>query len=203
MKFNVLKSAVIGLVFFASGYAKAGLIESVDINLNGNDYSTYSDTISNFSWLDLDNWFQTGASFNSVTAELNGTGYQIATLEQINAMVLSAAFDGTQTNFDLLSTIMGGITSPRGYIWGVYDDLSINSGYAYMSVGATTMTSLAGAQSKAFNVDSYNSGIYDDLGFFVVSTQPRDQIDVPEPSTLAIFALGIMGLAARRFKKQS
>ena len=25
---------------------------------------------------------------------------------------------------------------------------------------------------------------------------------VPEPSTLAIFALGIMGLAARRFKKQ-
>jgi hypothetical protein len=27
--------------------------------------------------------------------------------------------------------------------------------------------------------------------------------DVPEPSTLAIFALGIMGLAARRFKKQS
>lgn len=27
--------------------------------------------------------------------------------------------------------------------------------------------------------------------------------DVPEPSTLAIFALGIMGLASRRFKKQS
>jgi hypothetical protein len=27
-------------------------------------------------------------------------------------------------------------------------------------------------------------------------------VDVPEPSTLAIFALGIMGLASRRFKKQ-
>jgi hypothetical protein len=26
---------------------------------------------------------------------------------------------------------------------------------------------------------------------------------VPEPSTLAIFALGIVGLASRRFKKQS
>lgn len=26
--------------------------------------------------------------------------------------------------------------------------------------------------------------------------------EVPEPSTLAIFALGIMGLASRRFKKQ-
>jgi hypothetical protein len=28
------------------------------------------------------------------------------------------------------------------------------------------------------------------------------RVDVPEPTTLAIFALGIMGLAARRFKKQ-
>jgi hypothetical protein len=28
-------------------------------------------------------------------------------------------------------------------------------------------------------------------------------IDVPEPSTLAIFALGLMGLASRRFKEQS
>jgi hypothetical protein len=29
------------------------------------------------------------------------------------------------------------------------------------------------------------------------------QVDVPEPSTLAIFALGMIGLASRRFKKQS
>jgi hypothetical protein len=28
-------------------------------------------------------------------------------------------------------------------------------------------------------------------------------VDVPEPSTLAIFALGMIGLASRRFKKQS
>ena len=27
--------------------------------------------------------------------------------------------------------------------------------------------------------------------------------DVPEPSTLAIFALGLMGLVSRRFKKQA
>jgi hypothetical protein len=26
-------------------------------------------------------------------------------------------------------------------------------------------------------------------------------VDVPEPSTLVIFALGLMGLASRRFKK--
>jgi hypothetical protein len=31
----------------------------------------------------------------------------------------------------------------------------------------------------------------------------RLQVEVPEPSTIAIFALGIIGLASRRFKKQS
>jgi hypothetical protein len=30
----------------------------------------------------------------------------------------------------------------------------------------------------------------------------NDNVSVPEPTTLAIFALGIMGLASRRFKKQ-
>lgn len=32
---------------------------------------------------------------------------------------------------------------------------------------------------------------------------PKQQTPVPEPSTLAIFALGMIGLASRRFKKQS
>jgi hypothetical protein len=32
---------------------------------------------------------------------------------------------------------------------------------------------------------------------------PEANSEVPEPSTLAIFALGIIGLASRRFKKQS
>ena len=39
---------------------------------------------------------------------------------------------------------------------------------------------------------------------FAVWSRPSDRVvrDVPEPSTLAIFALGFMGLASRRFKKQ-
>ena len=43
-------------------------------------------------------------------------------------------------------------------------------------------------------------------GFLVLDTAvngPSASSQVPEPSTLAIFALGVMGLASRRFKKQS
>ena len=58
-----------------------------------------------------------------------------------------------------------------------------------------------------------NNGLYnitETVGDMVTApAQPWTQISVtgvtsvPEPSTLAIFALGLMGLASRRFKKQS
>ena len=44
----------------------------------------------------------------------------------------------------------------------------------------------------------YNSDMYT----FNIDTTPAVNA-VPEPSTLAIFALGMIGLASRRFKKQS
>lgn len=45
------------------------------------------------------------------------------------------------------------------------------------------------------------SGVSSDLGRGARITLPTTE--VPEPSTLAIFALGLMGLASRRFKKQA
>jgi hypothetical protein len=58
-----------------------------------------------------------------------------------------------------------------------------------------------------FNLSLSSTGTYTLLvatlsapGSYEIST--TGITSVPEPSTLAIFALGIMGLAARRFKKQ-
>ena len=56
---------------------------------------------------------------------------------------------------------------------------------------------------------SFNTGKF---GFYNYSqsqvrytgfTEDKSPSTVPEPSTLAIFALGLIGLASRRFKKQS
>jgi hypothetical protein len=41
------------------------------------------------------------------------------------------------------------------------------------------------------------------VGFSEIAFEGTPAIDVPEPSALAIFALGMIGLASRRFKKQS
>ena len=49
-------------------------------------------------------------------------------------------------------------------------------------------------ENQPMNVSSNNYGLV---------TQFNTGVSVPEPSTLAIFALGMIGLASRRFKKQS
>jgi|GEM_PF-5327938 len=49
--------------------------------------------------------------------------------------------------------------------------------------------SISGTNNNFFNMDDFK---------FSAPTQ-----EVPEPSTLAIFALGMMGLASRKFKKQA
>jgi hypothetical protein len=55
--------------------------------------------------------------------------------------------------------------------------------------------SWSGSQDDILNIESGNGH----------NTQVRNGVveQVPEPSTLAIFALGLIGLASRRFKKQS
>ena len=65
---------------------------------------------------------------------------------------------------------------------------------ALSNLSALTFTSLDGGRDKTGN-------IFDDVRVTTVSTSVATS--VPEPSTFAIFALGIMGLASRRFKKQS
>jgi len=50
-----------------------------------------------------------------------------------------------------------------------------------------------------------NKAFYQDTAGVAITTHDvaRNNVEVPEPSTLAIFALGIMGLVSRRFKKKS
>ena len=50
------------------------------------------------------------------------------------------------------------------------------------------------------NRNALDTGLNSDLWIDGVALKPNP---VPTPSTLAIFALGIMGLAARRFKKHA
>jgi len=66
----------------------------------------------------------------------------------------------------------------------------------FMGVSTNDLTKFGSIQFD-FSGDGGDDIGYDDILFASKRTE------VPEPSTLAIFALGMIGLASRRFKKQS
>ena len=71
----------------------------------------------------------------------------------------------------------------------VYDDLQFNDGSGYQDLG-----SLAEMSNDIIDL---NTDTAYSRGVALVRV-----VNVPEPQSLAIFALGIMGLSIRRFKKQ-
>jgi hypothetical protein len=63
--------------------------------------------------------------------------------------------------------------------------------------------SSAGSHNIKMGVADGGDNVYDSTVFIQAgSFSDIDTTSVPEPSTLAIFALGIVGLTSRRFKKQ-
>jgi hypothetical protein len=57
--------------------------------------------------------------------------------------------------------------------------------------------------TEFFGYNPYTSNDNEAFGQGTATFSVVGPVDVPEPTTLAIFALGMIGLASRRFKKQS
>ncbi len=147
--------------------------EMIGLKNAGNQTLSFSESVANivFSYVSL-----------------NGNGY---------------SFD---QDFDILS--VGGVDGKAAGYWGsgtsyknVIDHGNGNIEYQLLGTGEPHGT----IQFKgAFDNVSWNSLSSENWNGFTVGVQGASKdvfTSVPEPSTLAIFALGIMGLASRRFNK--
>ena len=68
---------------------------------------------------------------------------------------------------------------------------------------ATATGLSAGTHNISMRIADTSDGEWDSSVFIQAgSFSDTNPTDVPEPSTLAVFALGLIGLASRRFKKQ-
>ncbi|GAA0858885.1 PEP-CTERM sorting domain-containing protein [Aliiglaciecola litoralis] len=176
MNFKFLKMAVAGLVLSVSQLTNAAIIEATIVDLNDG----FTNTDTGLTYWDVDKFF------NLRTVDIIDQGFVLETFS-----VATALFDSIIAEYPIgLSREAAFATagSPgNGYLWIKWDDGVNNSnddgGFIYTHENSINI----------FN-NQYNY-TRDTFGALVRATI------VPEPSTLAILGLGLMGLASRRFKK--
>ncbi len=219
MNIKMLKATVAGLILSVSGFANAGLI-TIDGGLDNQggdctfacvalyqqvyDNSLFSNTldITGISFISSGGSFSANNSWelslsisnfnvNALTNDFNnniGLQSMIFSTESFNdsyidgdLITFNGLFNYNPNDGDLLLSIRALGDSPWSHT--VYYNRSSDAEFSRTYNFSNT------PQSMSVGNNYGNVTLFD--------TQP-----VPEPSTLAIFALGIMGLASRRFKKQ-
>jgi hypothetical protein len=197
MKFKFLMTILASLVLSASclvNVANAGLITVDDWHLTtgpnaGLTQSRYSDDI--FFAISKNTYFDHTAEYEMLD------GYHQATWDEytgvVNEYISSFGYLPSDhvhhNNFGWSGYSYEGETR---YYFNLADTTQVN--------GQSKYHIHAGNHDSYTNLNYYQANSFTQWAGFILV---KDEVNVPEPSTLAIFALGIMGLASRRFKKQA
>lgn len=218
MNIQMLKAAVAGLILSVSGLANAGLIVSATgavINSGGPGFGSILDTINQNGLstgyvsgvTDFDSYIASNPShtiafggyewFGNSSETASSVTYDLGSLTSINALalwneetegipLLDLYVSSDNVNFNALSLGLTPVDNPLAdYLPEVFSFSDVNTRYVRFDMSSCTHNDWACAIGEvAFR-----------------TAEPADSTSVPEPSTLAIFALGIMGLASRRLKK--
>mgnify|MGYP001602056916 CR=1 FL=1 len=208
---NILSKIVLCLVIVFASANSYSLPISWNLEVNGSERVITTDT--GMRWL---------SPFSS-----NSLSWDAIVNAQNAGPSIYDGYRRADTNefLDLISAY--GMTATPSWFWSALDigeldlinefqqdfgltyDGGINHAYTYgalinASTGMQTLAIVGKYQNQEL-VTSYYSNWGDNstrnsiVGQWLIA----DSVQVPEPSTLAIFALGMIGLASRRFKKQS
>ena len=122
-----------------------------------------------------------------------------------NDNIIARLWEGNGTSGNLLDTSTMNMSSlSDGWVDIDFSAINLNIGSIYTVLLHTDGSSDYGGFRRSSS-DFYDGG----NGYIFGISQTRDLtfrvvgVDVPEPSTLVIFSLGLIGLASRRFKKHS
>jgi len=195
MKLKTLKAAFASLILSVSGFASAGLmnVSTIEIESAVGDWLQISEIIA---WSNISN---TDLALTSAGATASATDYYLGNLS-------------CSSNTSDASCILNG---SGAMAWTNIFHGGSSSGASVLTITLATPSELSwfeifGRTDCCANRDIYNISMYDAQGvelFTALSVSAFNKehstgrVDVPEPSTLAIFALGLMGLASRRFKR--
>jgi hypothetical protein len=78
-----LAVACVAVLVVSAGQVQAGIINSSDVTIGGNSFSTFTDDSTSLVWLDLDNFWDGSNTYNSINSLLVGSGFHLATLTEV------------------------------------------------------------------------------------------------------------------------
>ncbi len=214
MKFKMIKAALAGLVLGVSGFANATIIwdqgpSTGDFGGSWNNYTisqNFADNVMFTSdtlvtglnyFTDFDLSSQTGSSAFNLHIYNDASGAPSTLFHQENlgfsASVLNAGTTLNGTSVNMLEFNFSGLNFLMNTTYWV--GLSGNGfGAGQVSLSGTFPQD---GQIARFSGDTFSTmATVGDQMFQLTSAA-----EVPEPSTLAILALGLIGLGARRFRK--
>jgi hypothetical protein len=191
---KMLKAAVASIVLSVSSIANAGLILEVDL--------TVENTITINATSALSILTTTGTSHDGFFLDDFFGSYT----QSLNATLIGSSSLTSAENIDNLSDIAQAMRygSSDLNIWS-YTTLS-SSYYSSFVEGNQAFTGKASwtISEEAYD-DALNGALSGDVYFAYDDTKVlgtwSTTTNVPEPSSIAILALGILGLASRRFKR--
>jgi hypothetical protein len=198
MNLKMLKMAVVGVALSMSSFANAGLVLLADLSVaNTITITATSET-----------------SLGTVSGG-DGQGFYLADFFDAAFSLSNTLISGNLTSAKETSDNSPGLysesTSTGLNVWSFARGFSMTftagelafSGQASWTVDAASyLSALNGAQDGNVYAPAFNDGQIANATL-IGTWEVIGATDVPEPSTLAILELGLMGLASRRFKKQS
>jgi len=212
MNIKMLKAALAGLVLSVSGFVNAGLIYDNGSAIGDSFRCAETSGVCSGTWTLFDDFI---VSDDSNITSITWTAILYGGLADYNfSNIWIYDNDPVFNSGSLLFSHSGaGTLVANGLINNAYDisltgfSEMLTSGTYWLGIQHNT-TSNYGTVARSGNpinaTQWQNSGSGSKYASqpelaFRINGIPTD---VPEPSTLAIFALGIMGLASRRYKKQ-
>lgn len=171
MKFKFLKAAYLTALMAICSNANAGLIMGTDIEIETKSVSYVEFALFNTGEI---NWSVTGSA---------APNYNFA------------LFEGSFGSFGSMLTLVNYVGNTKTF------DSTLTAGTYTFAVGMHFMSETE-ARTGVASTPVNNSELYNfSLSGDTLQTSSAATAQVPEPTTLAIFALGVLGLASRKFKK--
>jgi hypothetical protein len=213
MKFKFLKQLVIGFSVMVVAHANAALIIK-DYSVVGDGLITL-DSVEQMEWLDVSIFYGMNFEMLQGSNQWTADGFHLASDSELFNLYRNAGstriVDGTgPLDFgnshtansingvtELFTKLGGGPNgTPGEWIHGILADNN-NDGLSKLgklNLGSGTVNTLLNTNGDQWGATGVTANSATGA-FFVRAATP-----IPEPSILAIFALGILGLTSRRFK---